>query len=153
MNEFLFAYGTLMSSESTDAARRLGSEATLIGTAAIMGRLFDQGRWPGLISSSEQGNIVHGELWRLRSSVSLEWLDIYEGIRPDIQFPEYARKLVWVYSPGGPARQAWGYVYQWPVRECDLIPTGRWRDRQLSHARGDGPFNSPALAVSSQMPA
>ena len=153
MSELLFAYGTLMSTENTEAARRLQSEAERIGAASTMGRLFDQGRWPGLILSSKRGDVVYGELWRLLSPISLRWLDIYEGIRPDVQFPEYARKHVWVYPTDGSARQVWGYVYQWPVQGGDLIPSGRWQDRQKGRLRRSRSLAFPALAGSPEMPA
>jgi gamma-glutamylcyclotransferase (GGCT)/AIG2-like uncharacterized protein YtfP len=153
MSELLFAYGTLMSTEHTEAAKRLQREAEKIGAASTTGRLFDQGQWPGLILSSQRDELVYGELWRLRSPLSLQWLDIYEGIKPGVAFPEYARKLIWVYPADSPARQAWGYVYQWPVRESDVIPSGRWQDRQTGHLRRSKPPAFPALSGSSELPA
>lgn len=142
MSEYLFAYGTLMSTETTDAARRLKAEADLIGAASTGGRLFDQGRWPGLIPCREPHEMVHGELWQLRSQASLAWLDAYEGIKPDALLPEYARELIRVQLLGGTAHQAWGYVYQWPVQASDCIASGRWQDRRSGPIR-----NGPSLAL------
>lgn len=140
MSDLLFVYGTLMSSEETEAARRLGTEAELLGKALTAGRLYDQGKWPGLIQTNDEDQIVHGELWRLRSLSSLKWLDIYEGIRPEVQSPEYARDLIRVKDNGSCGRIAWGYVYRWPIHEPDLIASGRWQDRRLrvraAHSHG-----------------
>ena len=137
MGDLLFVYGTLMSGEETEAARRLGTEAKLLGMASTFGRLYDQGKWPGLLRTEEKGCVVHGELWRLHSSSSLKWLDAYEGIRPEVQSPEYARELIRVETGASCTNLAWGYVYRWPVRERDLIASGRWRDRGLGLRLGN----------------
>ena len=153
MREFLFAYGTLMSTENTEAARRLAAEADLLGPASTSGRLFDQGRWPGLKLTGGRTSIAHGELWRLHSPQSLAWLDLYEGIKPGIAFPEYARHIITIAAPSGEARQAWGYVYQWPVNDCDIIPSGRWRDRRARSLTGPSLPYPPVALGSPQLPA
>lgn len=154
MSEFLFVYGTLLSTENTEAARRLEVEGNLITSASTLGRIYDQGLWPGLILSPDRRDVVYGELWKLNSTASFKWLDIYEGIRPGERFPEYARKIVPVYpATGGAALRAWGYVYQWPVRECDRIPSGRWQDRPVVKARRESPLADEVPAARPAMSA
>jgi gamma-glutamylcyclotransferase (GGCT)/AIG2-like uncharacterized protein YtfP len=133
MSSYLFAYGTLMLSNGHSMARRLASEADFVGPAQVVGRLFDLGKWPGLVQSDDPAEIVHGEVWRLRSESSLAWLDEYEGIRPGVDRPEYERMGLAVRLADGAPLAAEVYVYRWPVAHAARIPSGRWRGPGCVH--------------------
>lgn len=132
----LFAYGTLMSAATGAMGRaerdRLAREAApTIRMATTPGRLYDLGRYPGLVLSVGQVEIVHGEVFELIDpDRSFAWLDAYEGIVPgDHPHKEYARTLRPVTLEGGEQVEAWVYVYRQPVRPEALIAGGRWPER------------------------
>lgn len=128
---YLFVYGTLMSTATgflgqTQRAR-LAGESEPVGPAAVGGRLYDLGRYPGLVvtspvsvagrsarvqpvsgAASGEGarDIVFGEVVKLIDPRrSLRWLDTYEGVYGDggRAGDEYLRRPaeVWLCGPGG----------------------------------------------------
>jgi gamma-glutamylcyclotransferase (GGCT)/AIG2-like uncharacterized protein YtfP len=127
MLSHLFVYGTLMSRVGVSMSVRLSREAVCLGPASTNGRLYDFGKWPGMIVSNEQGDLVHGELYWLASpALSLAWLDAYEGIGLDGQNPEYARVVCKVRLESGPQFDAWVYEYRWPIANGFPLRNGRW---------------------------
>lgn len=135
VNAHLFVYGTLMPTAGSDygrhARQRLVREASLIGAATMPGRLYDLGRYPGVVERADAGQIVHGELLRLADPVpTLAWLDRYENIVPGgyAATNEYGRveRPVMLAGEVGPV-DAWVYIYQWSVTGGVLVPDGRWR--------------------------
>ena len=84
----LFVYGTLMSTATgalgRDMRLRLRREARLLGAATMPGRLYDLGRYPGLVAATETADVVHGEVLALVDpAATLPWLDDYEGVGSD----------------------------------------------------------------------
>lgn len=134
MSANLFVYGTLMHTCTADDGRasrkRLKREARLLGPASVPGRLFDFGRYPGLVAPAHAADRVHGELLQLAvPEQSFHWLDAYEGIPPGrVEAPnEYARLQRPARLAGSTADVlAWVYVYQWDTNPGRLIPGGRW---------------------------
>ena len=134
--DYLFVYGTLLGSDrgltGHNQRARLAREAKVIGTATLEGRLYDLGRYPGIVvpapGESTPGDIVHGEVLALSAAdETLRWLDVYEGIVPGrIAANEYERVARDVMLDDGPAVRAWVYVYGGVSRDAILIPGGRW---------------------------
>ena len=112
MTDLIFVYGSLMSNVPSQAGKWLAQNATRLATDELRGRLYDLGRYPGLllVTSAQDQNLVRGEVYRMtRPKEALAYLDEYEGV--DLPVPEYQRKLChtqqgyhcWVYElmPGG----------------------------------------------------
>jgi gamma-glutamylcyclotransferase (GGCT)/AIG2-like uncharacterized protein YtfP len=131
MPAHLFVYGTLMASANTDLGRaerrRLAAEGEVISVATIRGRLYDLGRYPGLVIDGS--GAVHGELVRLNdAAATFAWLDPYENVSsPPAPQDEYARRICAVTAESGRALDAWVYIYGGGLDGAEAVPTGRWR--------------------------
>jgi gamma-glutamylcyclotransferase (GGCT)/AIG2-like uncharacterized protein YtfP len=130
----LFAYGTLMSRATGTLGRgqrqRLSRESSeLVRVGSTCGRLYDLGRYPGLVESDCPSDLVHGEVFELLElERTLRWLDAYEGIVPgDHTHNEYERCIRPILlADTGETVSAWVYVYRQDVTRARLIPDGRW---------------------------
>ena len=133
----LFAYGTLMTAATgaLGAAQRarLNREAVSLGPATTEGRLFDLGRYPGLVLPGAPGTVVHGEVFALTDRErSLRWLDAYEGIIPGTPGAgEYVRQQRPVDLADGRRLTAFVYVYQRDISQARWLPDGRWLNRSV----------------------
>jgi gamma-glutamylcyclotransferase (GGCT)/AIG2-like uncharacterized protein YtfP len=127
MNPNLFVYGTLLSTAGHPMGARLEREARLLGEAAIRGcRLYNLGRYPGLVAAGDADGLVHGEVFALNNpAASLKWLDDYEGIVPGSTQNEYERVERTVRLAAGGDIQAWVYLYLGKPRSPP-IAGGRW---------------------------
>jgi gamma-glutamylcyclotransferase (GGCT)/AIG2-like uncharacterized protein YtfP len=118
---YLFIYGTLM------PGLRLEGEmhgARLMGPAQVPGRLFDLGRYPGLLPGDDH---VTGEVYEV-DDAHLARLDGVEGVvHGDRLASPYWREEVTVV--GGPlhGQRVQTYVYIRPVDGCTPIPHGDYR--------------------------
>lgn len=131
MSEFLFVYGTLMSRAATDYGRdmreRLHRETRNFGPATIQGRLYDLGSYPGVTTSDDPGEVVHGEVLRLADAQAVFiWLDAYEGIVAGRADNEYARVLAPARLHGGTLVSAHVYRYLGDPGRVRWLPDGRW---------------------------
>ncbi|HWX59000.1 gamma-glutamylcyclotransferase family protein [Bradyrhizobium sp.] len=136
----LFVYGTLMRGFDHPMARLLSANADFLGQARCRGRLYLIKHYPGLVPSNEAGDIVHGELYRLRARDDmLREFDMYEACGEGFEQPtEYLRRLLSVALADGTAAEArteawteswidaWSYVYNWPVGHLPRIASGRF---------------------------
>ena len=136
----LFVYGTLMRGFDHPMARLLSANADFLGQARCRGRLYLIKHYPGLVPSDEAGDIVHGELYRLRARDDmLREFDMYEACGEGFEQPtEYLRRLLSVALADGTAAEArteawteswidaWSYVYNWPVGHLPRIASGRF---------------------------
>ncbi len=130
----LFVYGTLMATDTGALGReqraRLQRESRSVGAATMRGaRLYNLGRYPGLVESSAASDIVHGEVVALANPArSFFWLDAYEGVIQDKpEASDYARierkvRLV----RDGTEHSAWAYVFLKDVAHRRAIASGRW---------------------------
>ena len=119
----LFVYGTLRSVFQNEFARLLAEGESLLGGARIRGRLYDIGRYPGLVLSSAAEESVAGEVYRLRDAErTLAILDRYEGA-------DFTRVTGDVLLDIGEQAPAWVYVYNRPVDEKRRILSGDYLDR------------------------
>jgi gamma-glutamylcyclotransferase (GGCT)/AIG2-like uncharacterized protein YtfP len=126
----LFVYGTLMRGFDHPMARLLAANAEFLGKAQCLGRLYLVRHYPGLLFSNDPADIVHGELYRLHEpDALLREFDMYEACGEGFEQPtEYVRQMLTVTLGDGTAREAWTYVYNWPVSELPLITSGRFLD-------------------------
>ena len=132
MNPHLFVYGTLrhvaVGEPGQNERQRLQRAARWLGPATIQGQLYNLGRYPGLILSSDATDIVHGEVVELfRPAESLPWLDAYEGLTPEAPAAaEYRRCEATVRLLTGRELLAWVYIYQHSCSPAQRLEEGRW---------------------------
>jgi gamma-glutamylcyclotransferase (GGCT)/AIG2-like uncharacterized protein YtfP len=100
----------------------------LIGEARCRGRLYRVKHYPGLVLSDDASDVVFGELYRLRQPAELlREFDMYEACGEGFAEPtEYVRQMLPVTLADGAVRQAWTYVYNWPVAHLPWIASGRF---------------------------
>jgi len=116
---YLFVYGTLKSTFRNRYARRLRREGLLVGQATMPGRLYRIRWYPGMRPSCVSGEVVTGELYRLRQPAkTLEVLDEYEE--------NYRRELRRATLANGRTRQCWVYMYRFPSWESRRVAPGEW---------------------------
>jgi gamma-glutamylcyclotransferase (GGCT)/AIG2-like uncharacterized protein YtfP len=96
----------------------LRQQAEFLGPATVQGRLYAIANYPGLILSTNRGELVTGEVYRLRDPAqTLAVLDEYERT-------EYERVMTDARLDSGETTRAWVYVYRLPVEEARRIKSG-----------------------------
>jgi gamma-glutamylcyclotransferase (GGCT)/AIG2-like uncharacterized protein YtfP len=80
ISDRLFVYGTLMRGFDHPMAQLLSRSADFLGTATCRGRLYLIKHYPGLVLSDDAGDIVFGELYRLRDRDAL--LGEFDSMKP-----------------------------------------------------------------------
>jgi gamma-glutamylcyclotransferase (GGCT)/AIG2-like uncharacterized protein YtfP len=97
-----------------------------IGRGKIPGILYDVGRYPGAVKSSETRAVVRGDVYLLRDADrALKVLDRYEGW--DEKKPrsgEFRRSRVVVDLGAGKTVKAWIYLYNRPTTGLMRIRSG-----------------------------
>lgn len=113
---------------------RLKSGATLVGPAAMPGRLFDLGAYPGALYEPEAGSLVVGEVWRMRQPrLLLRQLDIYEDCAPGQPGPHaFRREVVDLALMGNRSLPAWVYLWTGDPAGRRAVIGGDW----LLHSSG-----------------
>jgi len=107
MNEpaHIFVYGTLRSESDHPMARRLLSQARLVGKGSAPGRLYDLGWYPAAMFDAGEKRRVIGDVFALKSGGRLlAELDAYES---GDRF--YARLHLEVKLADGGTITAWAY--------------------------------------------
>jgi gamma-glutamylcyclotransferase (GGCT)/AIG2-like uncharacterized protein YtfP len=128
--DLLFVYGTLMRGFDHPMAKLLSRSAEFCGDAHCQGRLYLVKHYPGLVLSDDPGDVVFGELYRLRRpEESFATLDDYEGCGPGVASPQYVRQVLPVTLDDGTVSDAWTYVYNRPVAKLKRITSGRFLER------------------------
>jgi gamma-glutamylcyclotransferase (GGCT)/AIG2-like uncharacterized protein YtfP len=127
-SDLLFVYGTLMRGYSHPMARLLSANADFLGEASCCGRLYKVKHYPGLVLSDDASDVVYGELYRLRAVDDLlREFDMYEACGEGFPEPtQYVRQMLTVTLAGGTKREAWTYIYNWPVAGLAWIESGRF---------------------------
>jgi gamma-glutamylcyclotransferase (GGCT)/AIG2-like uncharacterized protein YtfP len=130
-SDLLFVYGTLMRGFDHPMARLLSANATFVGEAHCRGRLYLVKHYPGLLLSDDAADIVHGELFALREpEAMLREFDMYEACGEGFAEPtEYVRRMLTATLSDGRTREAWTYIYNWPVDGRSQIASGRFLNR------------------------
>jgi gamma-glutamylcyclotransferase (GGCT)/AIG2-like uncharacterized protein YtfP len=124
----LFVYGTLMRGYVHPMAKLLSANADFLGEARCRGKLYMVKHYPGLVLSDEPGDVVHGELYRLREAEAmLREFDMYEACGEGFPEPtQYLRQMFSVTLADGSQSDAWSYLYNWSVEKLKLIESGRF---------------------------
>lgn len=122
----LFVYGTLRKGGANPMHDFLAREADFIGTATCRGRLYRVDFYPGAVPSTRPDDVVHGEVYRLRRpAFALAELDRYEACGAGFAPPtEYVREVATVRLCDGREVPVWIYLYNRPVADLELIPSG-----------------------------
>ncbi len=116
--EYLFVYGTLRSQMNDPLHRLLEKDAILVGTGTFQGKLYDLGRYPGVVPSRGKTDRVIGEIYRFGEfKRAFEILDEYEGHR-------FKRRRVTIIQEDGKSITSWIYLYARSVKRRPLIPSG-----------------------------
>lgn len=118
--------------------------STFVGYARFQGKLYDLGNYPAAVASTEPGDTVRGEIYRLHEpATNLAALDRYEGCAPSDATPhEYVRMTADVrLEAGDPAVISTQiYLYNRPVDTLLQIKQGDyldWLAQQSSVPAGD----------------
>ncbi len=120
----VFVYGTLRQALGHPMARLL-QPATFVGEASVAGRLYELGRYPGMIAPRAPGDWVRGEVYTLlKPKLTLARLDEYEDCRPHAGSAEFVRKRLPVRLDNGRPVRAWVYRYNGTLARATLIPSG-----------------------------
>jgi gamma-glutamylcyclotransferase (GGCT)/AIG2-like uncharacterized protein YtfP len=126
MSDLLFVYGTLMRAARHPMHRHIATYADYVDDATFNGRLYLVRHYPGAVDS-EEGDRVHGELYRVREMAAFAMLDEYEGCGAGAPQPaEYVRVQRPVIRADGAVVTAWIYLYNRPIERLPLIPSGRF---------------------------
>ena len=131
ISDRLFVYGTLMRGFDHPMAKLLSRSADFIGEASCRGRLYLIKHYPGLVLSDDPGDIVFGEVYRLRAREALLGeFDMYEACGDGFPEPtEYVRRMLHGDARGRRGSEAWTYVYNWPVTGLPRIASGRFLEK------------------------
>ena len=105
--------------------------ADFVGEAHCRGHLYLIKHYPGLLLSDDPADLVFGELYRLRQPEALlREFDMYEACGEGFAEPtEYVRRMLPVISDDGTEREAWTYLYNWPVTGLPRIASGRFMEK------------------------
>jgi gamma-glutamylcyclotransferase (GGCT)/AIG2-like uncharacterized protein YtfP len=124
-DSLLFVYGTLRPFVDIPMARWLFAEARYVGPAKTRGRLYDLGRYPGLLRARAQREWVCGDVYRITSPRVLRVLDRYEAGASTLR-ATFAR-VPCVVVVGRRRRPGWVYLYRRGVRSATRISSGDYR--------------------------
>jgi gamma-glutamylcyclotransferase (GGCT)/AIG2-like uncharacterized protein YtfP len=132
----LFVYGTLRRQSDHSLARTLAAEASYLGSAEMMGRLYLVDGYPGMVPSEHDDEWVQGEVFRLHDAErSFTWLDKYEGCGPSHAPPyEFERVRAEARLEVGETVACWVYLYRGQVSEDRRILSGDYFGSDRGHA-------------------
>jgi gamma-glutamylcyclotransferase (GGCT)/AIG2-like uncharacterized protein YtfP len=126
--QYLFVYGTLKKEFNNKTSRYLVKNSEYIGKATYQGKLYMVDYYPGAIRSSNPGDIVYGELFKLKNpDIVLSALDEYEECSDKFLDPKlFLRIKDNVKTAKGEYITSWIYLYNLPVKELRQIETGNF---------------------------
>jgi gamma-glutamylcyclotransferase (GGCT)/AIG2-like uncharacterized protein YtfP len=124
----IFVYGTLMRRFDHPMSKLLSRSAEFLGEGRCPGRLYLIAHYPGMLHAAAAGDVVHGELYRMRDpGALLSELDEYESCGPNFDPPTlYLRERLPVTLSSGAVHDSWTYIYNRPVAESKRIASGRF---------------------------
>jgi gamma-glutamylcyclotransferase (GGCT)/AIG2-like uncharacterized protein YtfP len=128
MKEHLFVYGSLRSESPHPLARKLASQARLIGRGGAQGTLYDLGRYSGAMFGA-RGTVI-GEVFELPGNDRLlNDLDAYERIAEEGAM--FARVEVEANLDTGSKLKAFAYALSRAPHRPRPVASGDW----IAHLR------------------
>lgn len=130
--DHIFVYGTLMKGFARHHLLETWAHPMTRREARAPGVLFDSRKGhPCLVPAKKEGQIVRGELYRLRDNrQAFEMLDIVEDFRGyGSPRSEFRRAIVGAEATDGKHVPAWAYFYNRPTAKLDVIESGDWKNR------------------------
>ncbi len=122
----LFVYGTLLRRSRHPMARLLAQRARHAGAARVAGRLYDLGRYPGMLEARTDDDWVHGDLYDLgEDATTLAELDAYEAAESPLP-AFFERGVAEAVRDDGVRHTAWVWWYRGAVTESQRIASGRY---------------------------
>jgi gamma-glutamylcyclotransferase (GGCT)/AIG2-like uncharacterized protein YtfP len=123
---YLFVYGTLCRASGHAMADYVVRRGRFLGPGRVPGRLYDLGRYPGLVASAQEREWVQGEVYALAEpEETLAMLDRYEACDPDDRSAGlFDRRCMQVVMDAGETYSCWMYYYCGPVEEENRIFSG-----------------------------
>ena len=120
----LFVYGTLRPCSKHPMARFLAERARYLGQARVPGRLYNLGRFPGMLEPVSAQDWVMGDIYELPQDPSiLDELDRYEnGESPLPAF--FDRQITEALLITGETLRVWIYWYRGRIRDEQRIASG-----------------------------
>jgi gamma-glutamylcyclotransferase (GGCT)/AIG2-like uncharacterized protein YtfP len=80
MPDYLFVYGTLRRQSPHPMAKYLAERAKYVGEGTVVGRLYNFGRYPGMVESANASDLVIGDVYLLTNGEeTIRELDRYEN--------------------------------------------------------------------------
>ena len=114
----LFVYGTLRKQMSHPLGHLLVRQGQFLGLGIFQGKLYDLGRYPGVVPSKEKTDLVTGEVYRINEPDRvLRLLDEYEG-------PRFKRTRVTAFFGPDGHLSCWIYLYTRSIAGRRRIPNG-----------------------------
>lgn len=121
-NALLATYGTLLRTFGRQETLGVEGELIFVSKCRVRGQLYDLGSFPGAVPGP---GIVHGELFRLRTSSVWTVLDRYEGYDAEDEASSlFIRRRVSLDGPQG--QTAWIYWYNREPEGAPRISSGNW---------------------------
>lgn len=125
MPTHLFVYGTLMRPFASSMRCFLEENSYFAGVGTVPGRLYDLGRYPGLVIDPDSEEKVKGHVFELRNVAQvLNVLDKYEGIDPAAPEGGEYRRLPFEVHTGEEPLPCWVYEYNRDPAGLPPIPAG-----------------------------
>jgi gamma-glutamylcyclotransferase (GGCT)/AIG2-like uncharacterized protein YtfP len=113
MQDYLFAYGTLVGGVAPPEIAPVVKNLRYVGRGTIKGRLYDLGDFPGAIQEGQDSSRVSGHVYELpKNPQVLRKLDEYEGYSPRSKSTSlFVRKRTQVLLSSGRTVRSWVYFY------------------------------------------
>jgi gamma-glutamylcyclotransferase (GGCT)/AIG2-like uncharacterized protein YtfP len=107
-------------------ARVLAQRAVYAGAAKVRGRLYDLGRYPGMLEPRTEDDWVHGDLYDLgEGTTTLAVMDAYELAESPLP-ATFERQVGEAVRGDGMRVAAWIYWYRGEVPDSQQIVSGRY---------------------------
>ena len=134
MKEYLFSYGTLLPEYAPGEISSTVRGLECVGSAFVLGRLYDLGEYPGAILDPTSQMKVVGKVFALPEDQNvLKSLDSYEGFKPeDLKHSLFVREQTTVTLDGGGKLSCWIYVYNQDLNDALLVASGDYKKYQAA---------------------
>lgn len=129
MIQYLFVCGTLLPGLTPASVAPLAERFKIVGDAAVGGKLYDFGDYPGAILEERGGERVRGMVFELPDDPAfLSALDDYEGIVASNKASSlFLRVRTDATLDDGRTIRCWMYVYNRALSGQPAIPDGDYR--------------------------